>query len=176
MLIAHLPAGYLVTTAVVGKEAPNAKSCFAAGLLGSVCLDLDIFYFYLYDNQAHDHHTYWTHIPFYWLLIGFLSMIVSLRWKNTSHVFGIFFLNVFVHLILDTLVGGILWTHPVSETDQMIRLFTVPTVYEPKLVYGFFEGWMLNMFIHWSFFVEVVICTSAFAVLTKKHFAKKADI
>ncbi len=68
MIIGHLPLGYLSIKVFPAKliNISNKKIFMLVGLSGSIAPDLDMIYFYLVDNRQHHHHTYWTHIPFYW--------------------------------------------------------------------------------------------------------------
>ena len=59
MLIAHIPAGYLITRAVI-KKLPldvgiELKYLWVLG--GAIVPDLDLLYFYLFDSSGH-HHKY----------------------------------------------------------------------------------------------------------------------
>jgi hypothetical protein len=69
MIIAHLPAGYVVSKLM----SPYFEGCGAdpkvllrAGVLGSFAPDFDMAYFYLVDHRQHHHHSYLTHFPIIW--------------------------------------------------------------------------------------------------------------
>tara|TARA_R110000868_G_scaffold10226_12_gene50135 strand:+ start:655 stop:852 length:198 start_codon:yes stop_codon:yes gene_type:complete len=63
MFIAHLPAGYLLTSAIQTRARNQSLSLLATGLVASVLPDADLLWFYLFDNRQHVHHAYITHTP-----------------------------------------------------------------------------------------------------------------
>ena len=75
MFLAHMPAGYMASKFLLSQfqlDISKTKWLLLLGLLGSIFPDLDMLYFYLIDNRQHGHHSYLTHIPFYWIsLFGF---------------------------------------------------------------------------------------------------------
>lgn len=146
MFIGHLPAGYLLTEKL--QKHLKLKGYVALGLIASVVPDFDLFYFYLFDERANFHHSYWTHIPFYWLLIAIFTALVLMIFKQRRY-FGaalIFFSNIFLHLFLDTIVGKIEWLSPFNETS--FAFFEVPARY---------NWWVWNFVFHWTFLFEIVI-------------------
>jgi hypothetical protein len=69
MIVAHLPAGYLVSRLVVyrlGSWNVTLKWVLLAGLFGSIAPDLDLLYAYFFAHTYRHHHTYWTHLPIVW--------------------------------------------------------------------------------------------------------------
>lgn len=155
MFIAHLPAGYIATKAIL-RMLPSCqaehKHVFFWGIIGSVLPDADMFYFYLIDNRQHLHHGYWTHIPLFWLaifsLIGLVSFALQrIRLRIYAAVCAI---NVFLHLFLDTIVGKIRWLYPFSDHD--VVFFHVPSVH---------GWWVWNFVFHWTFLFEVGLVISA---------------
>lgn len=164
MFIGHLPAGYLITRALA--RSPALTSCatrglLAAGLLGSVFPDVDLFYFYLIDHRQTHHHLYWTHWPVFWLALLACAMVgCTLAGKRhyLSYVY-VFVLNIVVHLLLDTIVGDIWWLAPALM--KPFALFNVPALYQP---------WILNFLLHWSFLLELALLAAAFAVFHKHRF------
>lgn len=151
MFIAHVPAGYLLSRAMISRESFASKGTIRLllgfGLLGSILPDLDMFYFYLIDNRQHSHHSYWTHIPVFWgvVYMCFLTFGVLLRNKTFVLLTSILFLNVFIHLALDTVVGDIRWLYPLSH--EYVSFFEVTARY---------DWWVLNFVLHWSFLIELV--------------------
>jgi len=120
MFIAHLPAGYLLAKLFKieqTKETLSEKTIISLALIGSVLPDFDLIYFYLFDNRQHLHHSYWTHIPVYWVLIYVSAMTLSqiIKHKKLFYISTILFCCIILHLILDTMVGGILWLYPFSK-------------------------------------------------------------
>lgn len=159
MFIAHLPAGYVLTK-MVQKKTSTIKYLFI-GLIGSIFPDTDLLYFFLIDNQQHLHHGYWIHIPFYWMLISITTFSIIWIFKKRNYYVPatIFFLSVFLHLILDTLVGKIEWAQPF--TKHAFFLFDVPAVH---------DFWILNFVFHWTFAFEIILIVCAFLVMTQKRF------
>jgi inner membrane protein len=78
-------------------------------VVASVLPDLDLFWFYFVDNRQHLHHTYWTHIPSFWLLVSFLLTLFALprRRRAILPYVGALTVGVLLHLLLDTVAGGI---------------------------------------------------------------------
>jgi inner membrane protein len=164
MLLAHLPAGFLLTQALIHDRVVHGATAYwrylLLGLLASVLPDLDLFYYYLVDQQQHLHHSYWTHLPIYWyslyLLCLLLVMMVGQRsWLLICHII---FLNVLLHCVLDSVNGGIRWLSPWDMT--YFRLFSVPK--RTPLWYG-------NFIWHWTFLFEISIIVSAVWFGAKLH-------
>lgn len=155
MFIGHLPAGYLLTKKL--QQVFSIPTCLMAGLLGSILPDFDMVYFYLIDKQQHLHHGYWTHIPFFWMLVAgaVYSLLYFGRQMQFVFVAHVFFASIFAHLFLDTIVGKIEWLQPFS--DRAIYFFDVPAVY---------DFWVWNFVLHWTFLFEVTLVFAAVLVLT----------
>jgi len=153
MFIGHLPAGYVLTKTMQKKI--KTTKYLLIGLIASFLPDIDILYFYLIDNRQNLHHGYWIHIPFYWLIIGVITFItISLLKKKDYLIAGaIFFANIFLHLILDTIVGKVEWLYPF--TDKAYFLFDVPSIY------GF---WVYNFIFHWTFLPEIIMMIWAICI------------
>lgn len=158
MFIGHLPAGYILTDFL--QKRLNTKRFLWLGLLASILPDFDLLYFYFVDNKQTLHHDYWIHVPFYWLCIG-LATFVCLSLFRQSHLFGaatIFFANIFLHLFLDTIAGGIAWLYPLSE--HSFFLVTVPARYQP---------WYLSFVFHWTFLLETGVIIWAIVIRIRKR-------
>ncbi|MFK7816428.1 MAG: metal-dependent hydrolase [Gammaproteobacteria bacterium] len=159
MFLAHMPAGYLVSRFLLSQfqlKPSKAKWLFALGLLGSIFPDLDMFYFYLIDNRQHSHHSYWTHIPFYWLCLLAIFYFIAAIFKSRFIIAAgtIFIGCILLHLSLDTFAGGgIKWLYPFS--NSYFNIFTVPSRH------GY---WLWNYFLHWTALAELTIIT--FATIT----------
>jgi inner membrane protein len=153
MFIGHLPAGYLCTTALLratGLPPERQRPLLWAGLASSVLPDLDMLYFYLVDRQRHLHHAYWTHLPFFWLcLIGLGALIAWWRGRGWPLLLVVA-ANLMLHMLLDTLVGGVRWLSPLS--DAWLTLVEVPARYQP---------WVLSFILHWTFGLELLVCLAA---------------
>jgi len=145
MFIGHLPASYLVTR-TLRKEASAALLLWGAA--GSLFPDLDLIYFYLVDERAHVHHSYWTHVPFYWVCL--LPLFALSRYTT------MFWVNVMVHLMLDTVAGGVRWLAPLVPAEWV--LFPVPARY---------DWWVANFLLHWTFGLELVVVGGAFLLWRK---------
>ncbi|HMA12457.1 MAG TPA: metal-dependent hydrolase [Steroidobacteraceae bacterium] len=148
MFLAHLPAGYLVSRALVrGGEQPGVKWALAAGMAGGVFPDLDLLYLHLVDATPQHHHTYWTHLPVAWLGLSTLAWIAA---RKRSAAFRLalaaFLLAWLSHLLLDTVTGDIWWLYPLVDTPY--SLVTVEARYQP---------WWMNFLLHWSMALEFAI-------------------
>ncbi len=165
MFIGHLPAGYLCTRAMLRHlpvPAGSRKALLWTGLAASVLPDLDLAYFYLIDNRQHLHHGYWPHVPALWLALFGLGAGVSL-WLGNRPAFLIvlvFSANALLHLLLDSIAGGILWLYPVSA--RSFQLVEVPAVY---------GWWVWNFVLHWSFALELVVCAAAGILFVRSRVA-----
>jgi hypothetical protein len=155
MLIAHLPAGYLIGRALLKAPSRASAAPLAAIMAGSVFPDVDLIYFYLFDHQRTHHHLYWTHIPAFWLAAGagVLLAWAAKRELRPPVALWFFLLGVLSHLLLDSIIGDIYWLIPFSY--EPFSLFTVHPRYSP---------WYLNFILHWVFSVELVIVASAAAL------------
>ncbi len=169
MFIGHLPAGYIWTSLLfkfkVFKNIPlkNKRSAFLAGLIGSIIPDIDILYFYLIDLRQHTHHSYWTHIPFFWLIVfSLLLLYCEIQKDNNIRVVSIVFItNVFIHLILDTIAGGIYWFSPFCK--NMIVWCNVPVKS---------STWIFNFLFYWTITIEGALVLIATLMYKNKHFPK----
>ncbi len=155
MFIAHLLAAYLLSRYLIDKTYPQSAApagLLLAGLIASVLPDLDLFYFYLIDQRQHPHHSYWSHIPIYWAGLFLLCMAVALlaRSRFGLHLTMLIFVNLLLHLLLDSWVGAIHWFYPVAADAR--GLIRVPARY---------DWWVLSFMLHWSFGAELLICLLA---------------
>jgi inner membrane protein len=155
MLIAHLPAGYLLARRIAPRlaaAAADARRLMAVGLTASVLPDIDLVYFYLADGRQTLHHDYWTHIPAFWpaamlAAAGLLWLArVDVPWRE----FLIFLAGIFLHLALDTPTGGIAWGWPASL--HRFLLVEIPAR---------FDWWVWSFVLHWTFLLELAICARA---------------
>ncbi len=158
MFIAHLPAGYLLSKCFESKSKTQKipwKIFLTLGLIGSILPDLDLFYFYLIDARQHQHHSYWTHIPIYWICIYFFAAGIFILKKNKKMLFitTFIFIEIMLHIFLDTIAGGILWAYP--KNTEYFSFFTVLPQY---------NWWVLNFILHWSFLLEIAILLLAFTI------------
>jgi inner membrane protein len=152
MLIAHLPAGYLLARRLAPRLAAapgDLRRLMGFGLAGSVFPDFDILYFYFLDGRQTLHHDYWPHIPAFWPAAMFGAAVLlwlaraAIPWREGL----VFFAGIFLHLALDTPAGGIMWGWPASQ--QRFLLVEVPAR---------FDWWVWSFVLHWSFLLELAIC------------------
>jgi inner membrane protein len=154
VLIAHLPAGYLLGKAMKARSVP----AMGAALVGSVFPDFDMFWFHLVDHGAIHHHKYWVHAPGFWLMVSFVVLpVLSLARPALLSIAGLFFVAVGLHLCLDTLGGGIMWEWPFS-TD-LVTIVEVPATR---------SNWVLSFMFHWTFMAELLICLFATILFFRK--------
>jgi len=159
MLISHIPAGYIVT-----KKYNNIKkeeiSFLKYGLIFSIWPDLDLFYFYLIDKRKSLHHLYFPHVPLF-LIISFALIIVIKKLKlsqRIENIYYLFLLNWFVHLMLDTVTGGISYLYPLDK--KLFYLIKIPPAY---------SNWITSFVLHWSFIIEIMIIIYALFLLFKER-------
>jgi inner membrane protein len=160
MFIGHLPASYLWTRFLINhwKQVLNhmsAKKVIVFGMIASLLPDLDIIYFYFVDHRKHLHHGYWTHIPFFWLAIFGIWLLIGLAFKR-SKIFGLGIImgsNILLHMVLDTIVGKVRWLYPLSRHDFFLT--DVPAIH---------GWWVWNFVLHWTFVLELAIVISAIYV------------
>jgi inner membrane protein len=171
MFIGHVPAGYLASTFLLDRaRVPPAdrRRMLLIGLATSVLPDIDLLYFYLIDHRRHVHHTYLPHLPAFWLVV-FAIWAAALLLRRTSRVgwlaLGVTSLNVLLHVVLDTLAGGIEWAWPFSRTAFVLA--SVPRHYEP---------WYLNFVLHWTFLLEIALAAAALVVLLLRRRARSRAV
>lgn len=165
MFIAHIPAGYIIANWYhrqgSAKLSPKITSlALSAILLGSVLPDFDLLYFYCFDGRQHNHHTYFPHLPSFWIAVFFPILAISciLKKRNFTYIAAGFALGILSHLMLDSIVGGIAWLHPFS--DQLYHLTKVPAR----------QGWWVwSFFLHWTFTLELIVCFWAGCLWMKKR-------
>jgi inner membrane protein len=153
VILANLPAGYLTGRAMGARRG----LVLWAALLGGVFPDFDMFWFHLVDQRSVHHHRYWVHIPGFWALVALIALPLIRLMRPAFFVPACAFLAaIAVHLVLDSVGGGILWLWPFS--DQLYSLITVPATQ---------SHWVLSFIFHWSFLAEIVIIGSAVWVWLK---------
>lgn len=146
MILAHLPSGYLL-----GRSFGQRRGrLLLAAMIGAGLPDLDMIWFALVNSQVH-HHRFWPHIPAVWAGIALVALPLA-RWLRPDWLapLAMGFAGIFLHLILDTWAGSILWLWPVS--DHLYSIVTVPATQ---------SHWVLSFLLHWSFLPELAICGAA---------------
>jgi inner membrane protein len=152
MLTAHLPAGYCLSR-LIGT---TGRGAVAVTLIFSVLPDFDLIWFYWVDGRSIHHHRYWVHIPAFWLIAGALAAVLFWR-TRFRHLVFIALAAILLHLVLDSLVGGILWLAPFDDT--LYHLVEVqPGGYH----------WLLTFVLHWTFLAEIAIWMAAFVLLQRE--------
>jgi hypothetical protein len=141
MLVAHLPAGYILGRAFGARRG----AVMAAALAGSVLPDFDLFWFYVIDDRAIHHHCYWVHAPGFWAAVAVASLPL-LRWAAPALWWPAlaFFGSLLVHVLGDSIGGGIMWLWPLD--DRLLSLVTVPATQ---------AHWVASFVLHWTFLLEL---------------------
>ena len=153
MIIAHLPAGYLLVKALSGKFRPDqAAGLWLCGLTASVLPDIDILLFYL-EGGVRNHRYYPTHWPLFWLALFALSVLTLLLLKRRRAIVypAIMLAGVTLHLLLDIIAAPVFYAAPFSLEDR-IQLVRVPAIH---------SWWLMNYIRHWLFQVELMIWGAA---------------
>ncbi len=127
MHFAHLPAGYITSKLFVKKfekRKVTAKTFIQWGMFGAIAPDLDFIY-YVVDHSKHDHHQFYTHFPFVWMVLFFLSLFALLldfnRGRTMAFAF-IFTFNGLIHTLLDTIAGYVLIFAPFADINKPFTL------------------------------------------------------
>lgn len=157
MFIAHLPAGYILTRVLQHKH--RRGDYLWIGLLASVLPDIDLLYFYLIDNRQNAHHSYFTHLPLFWLsLWGMIALAGKWIKGYSPYATTLFFSCIMLHMCLDSIAAPTYWLYPLS--DSAIELVQVPARY---------GWWVWNFLFHWSFLLEMIIVSTALWILIRKR-------
>lgn len=150
MLTAHLPSGYCLA-----KSSGLTGWVFAAAVVGAVFPDLDMFFFYFVDHRSVHHHRYWVHIPFFWLMVA--GLVLPLLWRSRYRASALaFFAGILLHLLLDSIGGGIMWLAPFDT--RLVELVTVSASQ---------SHWVWSFVLHWTFALEVMIWVVAVLIYIK---------
>ncbi|HEX8394546.1 MAG TPA: metal-dependent hydrolase [Longimicrobium sp.] len=156
MFIAHIPAGYLATRALLRRLSVPAharRRLMMVGVAASVLPDADLLWWHFVDHRRQVHHAYLTHIPLACLVAFAIAALVLrlARARRQAWIAGaIVAVNVMLHLLLDTVAGGIRWAWPMSGHEFALSA--------PTARYGF---WIGNFVMHWTFALEVLITAAA---------------
>ncbi|MCF8215885.1 MAG: metal-dependent hydrolase [Chlorobium sp.] len=112
MVLGHLPVGYIISKMLfrtIKDRQVKYRTFMFWGLFGSVAPDTDMIYYYLFDYRQYSHHQYVTHFPLLWLfflLLSFVWILFHKKWGQYPVYAVIFTLGGFVHILMDTIVGG----------------------------------------------------------------------
>ncbi len=155
MITAHLPAGY-----VLARAQDWRGLVMWAALLGAIFPDFDLFFFYFVDDRAMHHHRYWVHAPAFALACSAVAWLFAARFaKHLTAPVIAFALAWVLHIILDSLTGGIMWLWPLN--GDLYRLINVPGR----------EGvpWLIAFLTHWTIIFEVLIWIAALSLLWRQR-------
>ncbi len=154
MFIAHMPAGFLLSRYLLKDERdePSYIKYLLIGLIASIAPDFDLAYFHLIDARQHPHHSYWTHIPIFWVGIYMFLVYPVYKWLGRTGIklLSMFLLCGLLHMSLDSVASGIKWLYPIDKSYY--GLWRIPSVY---------DWWVANYLFHWTFVIEVTICSIA---------------
>ncbi|TIO51467.1 MAG: metal-dependent hydrolase [Mesorhizobium sp.] len=150
MLIAHLPSGYILGRFAQARWCQMVSGVVTAAMAGSVLPDIDMLYFHLVDGGRTHHHAYISHWPLFWVAAGVLSLSLGRLFGSTLTLIGVFFAGAMLHMVLDTVASPIMWLAPFDR--HAFEFVTVPARY---------GNWFLSFILHWTFALELVICTWA---------------
>lgn len=158
MLTAHLPSGYCLVKGLSKKLSKGSELtgwAFFAAVLGAVFPDFDMLFFYFVDDRSIHHHRYWVHVPAFWLVVS--AIVLPVLWRTTYKTVALWFLaGVLLHLLLDSIGGGIMWLAPFN--DHLFELMTVPASQ---------SHWILSFILHWTFVLEMLIWGTAIYLYIK---------
>lgn len=101
-------------------------------MIGAVFPDIDLLYFYLFDNRSVHHHKYFLHWFSFWIPIFLISYFNSKFSKYTSGLalaVVSFSSAALLHVSLDTFVGDVWIFAPLI--DKPYVFFEVTPRYEP---------------------------------------------
>ena len=147
MIIAHLPAGYLLTR----LSWLRGRRLVPWVMVGSVCPDLDMFWFHLVDQGHTHHHNYLTHRPATWGALIVLACAFPKGWLRT--VLNGIGIGGVLHVMLDSVSGRIDWAWPIGRFP--VTLIEVA----PR-----FDWWVWSFLTSTTFAIECLIICVAGAV------------
>lgn len=153
MLSAHLPSGYLLARGIGWP----GKAVLATALIGAVLPDFDMLWFYFVDHGSTHHHRYWPHVPAFWAIAA-LPVLGLALWMNNLRLGLVFLAAIALHLILDSISGGILWGWPAN--DRLMSLVTVPATH---------DHWILSFVFHWTFLLELAIWGATLTLIWRER-------
>jgi len=141
----------------VGRSVPpSIPYAMPVALIASIFPDFDMIWFLFVDQGAIHHHRYWVHVPAFW--VAALAICLPLMWWSRYWTTALlFFAVIFLHLLLDSISGGILWAAPFN--DKLYALFEVPAAY---------SHWVLSFIFHWTFLAEIAVWVWAIFLWRKR--------
>jgi len=172
-MIAHLPAGYLLTVGVLSTTGadrkPRARTLFVVGLIASMAPDVDGLVWAglkLAGRPAPHHHDYPTHWPLAWLALVLVVAVVAVVLRDRTALVGaaVVGLNLGLHGVLDSVASPMAWGAPFS--DKTWEIVRVPPTHGDR--------WVLSMLDHWTFGLEVGLVVLAAVVLLLRWRARRS--
>jgi hypothetical protein len=104
-------------------------------------------WFWFIDHGSVHHHAYWVHVPAFWLVVTLLALpFARLIRPQVLPVAAAFLAAIWLHLLLDTISGGILWGWPWS--DHLFVLHEVQPTH---------DHWIKSFLADWTFGLEILI-------------------
>lgn len=152
MLIAHLPAGYLLADRMA--TGPRRRALIATGLIASVLPDTDLLWFYLVNGRQTLHHDFIFHWPLLWLA---LAAPLWLAFRSARPFVAVALACLMLHMALDSVAGGIAWLAPFS--NRTLTLVEVPATR---------DWWVWSFVLHWTFAIELAITLCAAVALGRQ--------
>lgn len=144
MLIAHLPAGYLLARALRVKD-----RAMIALLAGAVAPDADVLWWAVFGVGSY--RSSWTHVPAIWLLVAIFLVPLGMRAKpDLRGPVLLFLVGIALHLLLDNLSDGIRWLWPWS--DRLVTFVYIPAVD---------AHWLISVLTHWTYLTEAILTALA---------------
>jgi len=148
-MLGHIPVAYFTTYYVMKKNNLLWQwQWLALGIFSAVLPDLDFFY-QIFTNELYLSHRYLiTHLPFFYLIALVILIIISCfyRKKWFKYAIIIVFVNIFVHLLVDTMFYGIRWLWPFSK--DLIGVYNIN---------GSGGIIVANYFHHWYWYLEIFL-------------------
>jgi hypothetical protein len=143
---------------VLARLAPEGhRLMLPAALIGAVLPDFDMLWFHFVDHGSIHHHRYWVHVPAFWAVVAALALpVLAFFARRCLAPAVMFFAALLLHMLLDSIGGGILWGAPFS--DRLYTLVEVPAS-QPH--------WVLSFLLHWTFMLELGIWGWAFYLWRK---------
>ncbi len=126
VLPGHLAGGYLATRALLAISHPGfsvaeTDTLLIIGTLAGELPDIDLVRWY-FDAKG-DHRDYFTHAPFFWLLISLAIAAAGYFFGSlfTEWVGWLVLAGSWSHLMLDSIEYGVMWLWPISSKSFVLK-------------------------------------------------------
>lgn len=151
MFLAHLPAGYLLGRAL-SHGSPDRRALVLTACAMSLLPDTDLLWFYLVDHRQTVHHAYLFHWPLFWIALAGLGWLMAkvLHRPRMLPFVGVSLAALLLHMLLDSVAGGIAWFAPFSEGELLF--VTIPARH---------GRWVWNFVLHWTMALELILIAAA---------------